>query len=126
MNLNTVTVVLQKAWKWTELDDGIKFSLDSPDGDQGYPGQLKVTSAYQINDKDELTMKFVARVDNIPTIINMTNHAFINLAGQVGKLFIFFFFFWRNLYIHDMHTSCICKYFIFLCFDNLVVLLLVN
>ena len=35
-------------------------------------------------------MKFVARVDNNPTIINMTNHAFINLAGQVGKLFIFF------------------------------------
>ena len=54
-------------------------------------------------------MKFVARVDNSPTIINMTNHAFINLAGQVGKLFIF----WRNLYIHDMHTSCICKDFIF-------------
>ena len=37
-------------------------------------------------------MKFVARVDNIPTIINMTNHAFINLAGQVGKLFIYLFF----------------------------------
>ena len=48
-------------------------------------------------------MKFVARVDNIPTIINMTNHAFINLAGQVGKLFIFFFFFLEKL-VHTRHA----------------------
>ena len=48
-------------------------------------------------------MKFVARVDNIPTIINMTNHAFINLAGQVGKLFILFIFFGETC----TYTTCI-------------------
>lgn len=47
-------------------------------------------------------MKFVARVDNSPTIINMTNHAFINLAGQVGKLFIYFL----EKLVHTRHA---CK-----------------
>lgn len=72
----------KKVWSLTQRDDGIEFNLISPDGDQGYPGELTATSIYQLNEQDELTMKLIAHVDKDSTVINMTNHAFINLAGQ--------------------------------------------
>ena len=70
-------------WSWVQHDDGIEFNLTSFEGDQGYPGVVTATSIYQLSEQDELTMKLVANVDKDSTIVNMTNHAFINLAGQV-------------------------------------------
>lgn len=53
----------------------------SPDGDQGYPGTLTVTAAYKLDDEDSLSAEYRATADR-PTIVNLTNHAYWNLAGE--------------------------------------------
>lgn len=61
--------------------DAVTMTLDSPDGDQGYPGALAVTAIYAFNDDDALHITYTATTD-APTIVNMTNHSFFNLAGE--------------------------------------------
>lgn len=53
----------------------------SPDGDQGYPGQLSATITYQINADNELRVRYHAITDK-PTPVNLTQHTYFNLAGQ--------------------------------------------
>ena len=58
----------------------VRFKLRSPDGDEGYPGNLDVTVLYTLNDDNELTIDYTAMTD-APTVLNLTNHAYWNLAG---------------------------------------------
>lgn len=53
----------------------------SPDGDSGYPGRLEVTVTYSLDEKGSLGILFEANTDK-PTIVNMTNHALFNMAGE--------------------------------------------
>ena len=53
----------------------------SPDGAGGYPGALEITATYMLNERNELAIEYRARTDK-PTIVNITNHAFFNLAGK--------------------------------------------
>ena len=55
----------------------------SPDGDEGYPGELEVTVRYSFSDSNELCVDYEAVVDQ-PTIVNLTNHSYFNLRGE-GK-----------------------------------------
>lgn len=55
----------------------------SPEGDQGYPGTLTATAAYSIA-ADALTVEYEATCDR-PTIVNLSNHAYWNLAGEGGE-----------------------------------------
>jgi aldose 1-epimerase len=57
------------------------LSLTSPDGDSGYPGQLDVTVTYTLDEQGNLGIGFDAGTSR-PTIVNMTNHAIFNLAGE--------------------------------------------
>ncbi|MDX3900016.1 MAG: aldose epimerase family protein [Sphingobium sp.] len=73
------------AWKIVSLTDepkpSVVLSHISPDGDQGYPGTLTVTVTYMLDDDGALIIAFEAETDK-PTIVNMTNHAIFNLAGE--------------------------------------------
>jgi aldose 1-epimerase len=60
---------------------GVKFGLVSPDGDMGFPGTLTTAVTYAVNTAGELTIDYHATTDK-PTIINLTNHAYFNLAGE--------------------------------------------
>jgi aldose 1-epimerase len=65
----------------TENSAGVILALDSPDGDQGYPGELKARVTYELTNDNELDMRFSATTDK-PTIVNMTQHSYFNLAGK--------------------------------------------
>ncbi|HEX8525043.1 MAG TPA: aldose epimerase family protein [Tepidisphaeraceae bacterium] len=58
----------------------LRLALDSPDGDQGFPGNVETRITYSLTDKNELRIDYVATTDK-PTIINLSNHSYFNLAG---------------------------------------------
>ena len=59
---------------------GVVWTHTSPDGDQGYPGTLKVRVTYALTSSDALVIDYEATTDK-PTILNLTNHSYFNLAG---------------------------------------------
>ena len=65
----------------SESGAGVKLSLISEDGDQGYPGTLAVTATYTLTNDDRLITEFLATTDR-PTVVNLTQHSYFNLAGQ--------------------------------------------
>jgi aldose 1-epimerase len=60
----------------------VRFTHVSPAGDEGYPGNLTITVTYTLpHDTNELRIDFAGATD-APTLCNLTNHAFFNLAGK--------------------------------------------
>ena len=59
---------------------GVRLSYTSPDGDEGYPGTVRATVTYAVTASNELRMEYTATTDK-PTVVNLTNHAYWNLAG---------------------------------------------
>ena len=64
----------------------VRFRYHSPDGDQGYPGNLDVSVVFTLNDENELRIDYVATTDQ-PTPVNLTHHSYFNLAGQPPATF---------------------------------------
>jgi aldose 1-epimerase len=61
----------------------VVLSHVSPDGQGGYPGTLTVHAIYSLNDHNELSIEYRATTDR-PTIVNITNHCYFNLAGEAA------------------------------------------
>ena len=74
----------RKIWKVEPVSkpgaEGLKFSLVSPDGDQGFPGEMKITVTHWLSDDNVWAIDYRATTDK-KTVINMTNHAYFNLRG---------------------------------------------
>lgn len=62
-------------------DNEVCFTILSPDGDAGYPGNLSVKVTYRWDDACNLRIDYRAETD-APTVVNLTNHAYWNLAGH--------------------------------------------
>jgi len=75
----------KKLWRITSVSSGstasVVLQLTSPAGDQGYPATLQATVTYSLDDHGTLTIDYAATSD-APTIVNLTNHALFNLAGE--------------------------------------------
>jgi aldose 1-epimerase len=63
--------------------DRVTFTLVSPDGDQGFPGRLNVAVTYRLTGDDALRIDYTARTTR-PTVLNLTNHSYFNLAGEAS------------------------------------------
>lgn len=64
---------------------GLKLSLVSPDGEEGYPGTVNVTVEYQVTQENELKIHYTARTDRA-TPLSLTNHTYFNLNSFADKI----------------------------------------
>lgn len=64
-------------------DNAVEFSYHSPDGAEGFPGNVDITVLYVLNDHNELEIHYTATTDK-KTIVNFTNHAYFNLGTMAG------------------------------------------
>ena len=76
----------KKMWAAKEVPSkegaAVEFTYVSPDGEEGFPGTMNVTVVFTLlNAKNELRIDYSASTDK-PTVVNLTNHSYFNLAGQ--------------------------------------------
>ncbi len=71
-----------RMWTVTACSDtSVSFHLDSPNGDQGFPGNASIDVTYTMDEKGGLHISYDATCDR-DTVFNLTNHSYFNLAGE--------------------------------------------
>ncbi|MER5681977.1 aldose epimerase family protein [Streptomyces sp. NPDC002205] len=70
----------RRVWEARELTDGVELSLIAEDGEEGFPGRLAVSAVYTLDEDGALRIAYRATTD-APTVLNLTNHTYWNLAG---------------------------------------------
>ncbi len=71
-----------RLWDMEQKDENVvKFTLNSPDGDQGFPGNLTLCVTYQLTENNEIRINYQGNSDK-NTIFNVTNHSYFNLGGH--------------------------------------------
>ena len=75
----------KRMWEGEILSDSsVRFSRLSPDGEEGYPGNLQVSVTFTFDEKHCLTIEYHA-VSDADTLCNLTNHSYFNLNGTTGE-----------------------------------------
>src|ERR1700744_2741737 len=78
----------KRMWKIDSVSSGpqaqVVFSYVSADGEEGFPGELKVTATYSLNEQNELKLEYRATTSK-PTVLNLTNHSYSNLSGNDAR-----------------------------------------
>lgn len=86
-------------WDAKEIDDdknpALELTFFSPDGDEGFPGNLNVKVTYVVSEQDGLIMRYEA-VSDKDTVVNLTNHSYFNVNG-IGN---------GNIYDLNMQMNC--------------------
>ena len=80
---------------FNEQEIGVRFTYLSPDGEEGYPGNLKVSVTYTLNNDNELSIRY-SGVSDEDTLLNMTNHSYFNLSGNLK----------RDILNHTLQIKC--------------------
>ncbi len=70
-------------WEAETLGCGVRFTRRSPDGEEGFPGNLQVSVTYELTEDNCLRITYLATTDK-PTHVNLTNHSYFNLSGHGG------------------------------------------
>lgn len=76
--------VVWEATPATDSTASLTLTYLSKDGEEGYPGNLKVTVVYTLTDADELQIDYSAETDKT-TVVNLTNHSYFNLTGDISN-----------------------------------------
>lgn len=71
----------KRLWEAEEIADGVRLTRLSPDGEEGFPGNLTADVTYRLDDDNRLRIDYRAETDR-PTVINLTNHSYWNLGGE--------------------------------------------
>lgn len=74
----------QALWAANCQEDEVVFTLESPDGEEGFPGAVQVSITYALTEDDILAITYRAKSDK-KTPFNPTNHSFFNLSGNPDK-----------------------------------------
>ncbi len=74
----------QRVWEAMQEGNSVRMSYLSPDGEQGYPGNLSIEVTYTLTDDNELVINYSATTD-APTVLNPTSHAYFNLHGTNAR-----------------------------------------
>lgn len=78
----------KRMWKIDSVTGGpdakVVLSYVSADGEEGFPGELKVIATYALTEKNELKLEYRATTSK-PTVVNLTNHAYFNLSGNDAR-----------------------------------------
>lgn len=67
--------------KEAEQGNSVRFVLESPNGDQGFPGNLKITVSYTLTEDNEIIITY-SGISDAETVFNPTNHTYFNLGGH--------------------------------------------
>lgn len=71
----------EKVWTVKSVEQQkLVLELLSPDGEEGYPGNLSITATYELTNENEVKIHYEATTDK-PTVIGLTNHSYFNLKG---------------------------------------------
>lgn len=74
----------KRIWKTGETqEDHVEFLMDSPSGDQGFPGNVKISVTYTLTKDNEVKIHYRA-VPDAGTLMNLTNHSYFNLSGHAS------------------------------------------